>query len=134
MAKDWGNSHYNGHYCILEAIIKVADSIFFDLVGSRKHLNMLKTLQNKFAEYNFSRDNWELGTFIEFLKDRENEDKYKGIFPYKVIRAVDIKPKSRWILKFVKGKKNFTNLDPRYIICIINLENVTLAEKKLLCF
>ncbi|MGC1391138.1 MAG: hypothetical protein WA816_08875 [Bacteroidales bacterium] len=112
----------------------MADSIFFDLVGSRKHLNMLKTLQNKFAEYNFSRDNWELGTFIEFLKDRENEDKYKGIFPYKVIRAVDIKPKSRWILKFVKGKKNFTNLDPRYIICIINLENVTLAEKKLLCF
>jgi hypothetical protein len=133
MAKEWGNAHYKGQYCILKTVIQVSNNIFFDLVGSMKHINMLKILQAKFQENKFSRDNWELGKFIEFLKDRESEEKYKGIFPYQVIRAVDNLPKPKWIMRFVKGKKHFTNLDPRYIICIISLDNVHLTDKRLQC-
>jgi hypothetical protein len=133
MAEKWGEDHYDGYYCILECTINIQDEILFDLVGSRTHQLKLQMLLNKFKNHKINKDEWELGNFIEFLKDLNNGNEYHGIFNYSAIRSVDNSRKPNFLIKFVKGFQPFTDLEPRYIICIINLENVTLDDKKLFC-
>jgi hypothetical protein len=137
VAEEWGRKHYNGHYCILEALLRIENDIFFDLVGSTLHQQMLITLSQKFVDYGFSRDNWQLGKFIEFLKDLNNNSDYHGVFRYKAIRAMDVTPKPGFLVRFVRKKKtkdiHYTDLAPRYIICIISLESISLVNKNVYC-
>lgn len=129
----WGRKHYKGEYCILETDLNISDELFFDLVGSRLHQQMLASLVVKFAYYGFERDNWTIGNFVEFLKEMEMSD-YPGIFKYKAIRAADIGPKPGLIARFnLKRRESYTDLEPRYIICIIDLKNVHLTNKKVTC-
>lgn len=134
MAEAWGRSHYREGFCILTADMSFKDNDLFDIVGNRKHLMKLSILRQKFKEHKFARDGWELGKFIEFLKDLENQEGYQGVFPFKAIRAVDSSAKARKRFFFVKEKENFTNLDPRYMICIISLDDIHLQRKTLNCY
>lgn len=55
-----------------------------------------------------------------------------GIFPFKVIRAVDMLPRdeqSKWY--FVSGKRNYTLLDPRIVICITEKNALILQSKNI---
>jgi len=137
MATEWGKLHYRGQYCILEALMRIDNDIFFDLVGSTRHQQILITLSQKFEDYGFNRNNWQLGKFIEFLKDLNETSDYKDIFRYKAIRAMDITPKPQFKVRFVRKKKekhtHYTNLAPRYIICIISLESIYLLSKEVYC-
>ena len=136
-AEEWGRTHYNNQYCILEANMTINDKIFFDLVGATLHQQKLELLRSKFADYGFPRDNWQIGKFIEFLKRLNTSDQYKGIFSYEAIRAVDVTPKPKFLVKFAsKNKSNsvhYTNLAPKYIICLISLDNISLANKNIYC-
>ena len=67
----------------------------------------------------------------EFLKDLNLTDGYRGIFNYSAIRSVDNSRGPNFIIRFIKGYKPYTELEPRYIICIINIENITLSDKNL---
>jgi hypothetical protein len=134
MAHEWGKVHCHNEYCILVVELVLNDRELFDLVGNREHCMKLTSLRKKFSDKNHNRDNWELAKFIEFLKDRETETDYAGIFSYKAVRAVDLSGKRNLWTYFVKGKKSFTNLDPKFIICIIDLKRIPLRNKKLLAY
>jgi hypothetical protein len=134
MAKEWGRSHCHNDYCILVADLIFKDDELFDLVGNREHCMKLISLQKKFNDYDHNRDTWELAKFIEFLKDTESGGEYPGVFPYKAVRAVDLSPKPKKRFFFIRGKRSFTNLDPRFIICIIDLNQIHLHNKKLFCY
>lgn len=136
-AEEWGRTHYRNRYCILEALMNINNDIFFDLVGSTTHQQNLELLRSKFVDRGFPRDHWQLGKFIEFLKRLREMDDFKGIFPYEAIRAVDITPKPKFLVKFSSKRKSkdvhYTNLAPKYIICILSLDNISLANKNIYC-
>jgi hypothetical protein len=131
MAHYWGHMHFHCNYYIMECQLHLESDIFLDLVGNRSHLRYFKQLIQKFEEYGFSRSKWTIGAFIEFLKSKEKD--MPGIFPFKAIRAIDnsVAPKNKNTIQFVDNKPNYTNLDPRLVICLIEKNDVILHSKKI---
>lgn len=118
MAHKWGTDHYKGLYYILQCDVLMPGELFLDLVGNRSHMRYFLKVAEKYAKSGHARAKWSLGSFIEHLKMLEKDR--PGIFPFKVLRAVDMLPRdehSKWY--FVTGKQNFTLLNPRIVICII---------------
>ena len=56
---------------------------------------------------------WTLAHFIEFLKR-------KKMFPYRAIRAVDTSIDPKEVIKFVPDRRNFINLNPIFIVCLLD--------------
>lgn len=131
MAHNWGRVHFHCNYYIIECELHLKSEIFLDLVGNRSHLRYFKQLIKKFEEYGFSRSKWTIGAFIEFLKSKEKD--MPGIFPFKAIRSIDnsVIPKNKNTIQFVDNKPNYTNLDPRLVICLIEKNDVILQSKKI---
>ncbi|MGV8114977.1 MAG: hypothetical protein AB2L17_18985 [Lentimicrobium sp.] len=130
MGTKWGEDHYNNEYCILECKLNMPGDIFLDLVGNRSHMRYFRNVAVKYAESGYAREKWSLGSFIEHLKMLEKDR--PGIFPFKVIRAVDLLPRdeqSKWY--FVSGKRNYTLLDPRIVICITEKNALILQSKNI---
>lgn len=134
LANIWGKHHYNGNYYIIESELNLSSDIFLDLVGNRIHMILIMELHKKLSEKYNKGKKWTLGTFIEFLKDLNKEEEYKGIFPYLASRAVDYKRSSvkEFGFKFVEHKGNYTNLSPCLVICLYEKNDVILQTKILI--
>lgn len=134
MAHIWGKAQYKNNYFIVEGDLKYDDEKIFDLVGNRRHISYFAEILEKFKEKNYNRDNWEIGKFIEFLKDLErNDERYMGIFPFKVIKAIDNSWRNKQkSFKFVKNKKGYIYLDPRIMLCFIEKEEVNFYNRKVI--
>ena len=134
MAEYWGKRHYNNKYYIFQADIPYDEDILLDLVGNRQQMEWLVGLMDDFKEENENSTHWEIGKFIEFLKEIAQENsEYADIFPFKVVRAIDhsaVFPKDEY---FFDGKsKGYMTLNPRIIVCVIEPNAVTLQNLKLI--
>lgn len=136
MALYWGAVHYGGDFSILEAELNCPEEEMLDLVGSRGDIKYFREIIKVFKAAGFPRDDWEIGKFIEFLKEIDSKGEGKGVFPYKIVRAVDNsrKESGRYRFPFVSTKRNFTFLDPRIIICLFEksdryIQSISLADK-----
>lgn len=132
MAHHWGRTYYRKRYFIVESKLNLPGGIFLDLVGNRKHLRYFSEMIEKFNAKGFGRPHWTMGAFIEFLKSKEKN--IPGIFPFKAIRAIDnsVAPKNKNTIQFVDNKQNYTNLDPRLVICVTEKNSVILQSKKII--
>ncbi len=130
LAEWWGECRINGNYIICEGDLKVPKEQFFDLVGCRKDqiyfLEVIKKL---------NLGKLKIGAIIELLKDLERRPNKKGIFPFKVIRAVDIYTRSKYnqeIMKFAEKRNGLANLSPMMIICLIKKNKVLLPTYRII--
>lgn len=130
MALYWGKQRYNGKCYIFEGELSVQDNLFLDLVGRRQDMELFKRLMDRFKKFNNNND-WPIGKFIEFMKNLNAQQKYNGIFPYKIIRAIDSSAKNMTKHYFSEGKKNWIELNPRMVICLIEKNNLNLTSFKL---
>lgn len=127
----WGKSRYRNQYFILESELNLETDFFFDLVGNRQHMLDYITLYNKVKEKFKLKTDWPIGRVFEFLKILEKQKEYKGIFPFKVIRAIDnsVQRDKQFDFYFVSHRNNYTNLAPRLVICVIQKNNVILRSE-----
>jgi hypothetical protein len=133
MARKWGKVHYNNKYYIFEAEINAEDTVLLDLVGNRQHQAEFKKLTADIAAYNKEKKDWPIGKVIEFLKELIAEDEANTIFfPFQSIRAEDYSVTDAKIYRFDKGSPNYTNLNPRLLICVIDVNPNTLTNFKLM--
>lgn len=133
-AKEWGKIHYQDRYYIFEAQIPYNDAIMLDLVGNRQHIAWLLGMMKEFEYENLDVGGWEIGKFIEHLKQMsmENEE-FRDMFPYQIVRAID-HSFNPYLSKFYfeSGKSDrYINLNPRIIVCVINATHQTIKNFKL---
>lgn len=126
-AKVWGNTRYNGNYIICKATLHLDNEIFLDLVGNRENIMYFEKLIKK-----LNRENWPIGKFIEFLKEKELDKNLKGIFPFKAIRALDYDKDNFKKYKFAEGKAGYTSLRPIFIICLFEKTELLLSDFKII--
>jgi hypothetical protein len=127
----WGQKNYQKKYYIFEGNINATKGIFLDLVGNRDHILLLQEMMQLLMPYNTAPDKkWKLGNFIELCKSLEQKQEYKGIFPFQLIRAVDstFEPKEK--IEFIEGNKHFLNLNPVFIVCLLDLSPQILSSFK----
>lgn len=129
LAHYWGKSHYRNNYFIIESSLNMPEGLFLDLVGNRKHLIYFYDLTCRIESEVPDRTKWTIGAFIEHMKRLDK--KIPGIFPFKVIRAIDhsAKPKKESTFNFVEGKANFININPRLVICLTEKNELFLRTK-----
>lgn len=129
LAHWWGQKRIKGRYVICQGELKISKELFFDLVGCRQDQKHFKDVIERFGFQNKS-----IGTVIELLKNVEKKPNFKGIFPYKVIRAMDVSDGSyaQEYKKFVSSKKGRANLTPQMIICLIEKNKVVLPTYKII--
>jgi hypothetical protein len=135
VAHHWGNMHYRGAYFVLAARISTPNILLLDLVGNRQDMKYLRDVVEMFRDEIFPNKEPAIGSVLEFLQKINGQEGYAGIFPFKVIRAVDSSsnnPKFQSPMKFVGTKSNFTMLNPRIIICLIEKKSGFLHSKQLI--
>lgn len=134
LAHKWGKMRYNGDYFVIEAQIGIQDSKLLDLVGSMVNIQYFRDIIQKFKNNGYFKDGWGIAKYIEFLKSFNKEKDYFGIFPFKAIKAIDtsIIAKKRYRFKFISRKPAYIDLDPRIMYCIIDLNEISLRDKKLI--
>lgn len=133
MAHRWGDLHFKGNYCVLEFELNMPENIFLDLVGNRRHMHIFLAMALKIQSQFKSSAKMNIGEIIELLKRFSTDN--PEIFPYKIIRAVDLMPKdeqSKWY--FVPSKQNYTLLNPRIIICLLEKNSLLLQLRKIVHF
>lgn len=129
MAMYWGRVKYKGNHYIFEGNLNLDDETFLDLVGSRSNMNLFRELLARFKKFNNGRE-WPIGKFIEFLKSLEAKEEYKGIFPFQSFRAIDTSAKIIAKYRFSEDRNNFTDLNPRIVICLVEKNNLNLPAFK----
>lgn len=130
LAHDWGFIHCDNEYVICEGELTVSDILFLDLVGNRNDQILLSNLIDNIPGLS----ELSMGEIIEFLKNLEARPNNKGVFPFKVIRAIDIS-KTRYnviSINFAKYKKGFTTLNPKMIICLTEKNQLLLKSLKII--
>lgn len=129
LAHWWGEKHIGEDYVICCADLKVDENTFCDLVGSRQDMLHLKNL---ITELNIT--HLKLGAIIEVLKKLEQKYRRGDIFPFKVIRAVDVSYSSykQELYDFAEGKSGKTSLNPVYLICLIARSDIYLSSYRII--
>lgn len=115
MAHAHGQRNCKRKYYIFQAELDLEEDVFLDLVGNRIDMLWLQEVIARFKRYEGA-ENWKIGSFIEFLKQ-------KGLFSYKAIRAIDNSIDPKEMIKFVENRDNFTNLNPVFIVCLLELSD-----------
>jgi hypothetical protein len=115
MAHSHGQKNYRRKYYIFEAELNVEDDTFLDLAGNRIDMIHFQEIMSILSEVEETK-NWTLAHFIEFLKR-------KGQFSYRAIRAMDTSIDPQEILKFVPDRSNFINLNPIFIVCLLDKQS-----------
>ena len=115
MAHAHGQKNYKRKYHIFQAELELETDIFLDLVGNRIDMLWFQDIMKRF-EHIEEVENWTIGSFIEFLKQ-------KGLFDYKAIRAIDNSINPKEMIKFVDNRDNFTNLNPIFIVCLLEISD-----------
>lgn len=137
MAKVWGRYHYGGRYVIIGVDFDLKSDTCYDLVGNRTHqIDLTKRLE-KLSERlgNDKPKKWTLGQFFSFMQKLAKRD--CNVFPYKMVRAIDLLrhnelKKQQVIINFVEGKKNYTLLNPKIVICAFDKNSLNLQTKKII--
>lgn len=124
-AKLWGEQRYKGRYHIKEYHFELKGDSFLDLVGSRQDL---------FAFYTIARKIWArfgkmpIGQTICFLQNLEKST--PGTFPFKIIRALNVKTHRNTIpFNSDNGIKSTFLLDPEMIICFFDQKDIPIDCK-----
>lgn len=129
IAHSWGVNQYQNQYAIVESQLELpGEKEFCDLVGNRKHMIQILELANKFRPNELKSGKLTLGVFIQVLKKLNRTD-YKGIFPYKAIRAVDLShnPPKESRIKFAEhASQSYMSLSPKLVICLIEKNGIVL--------
>lgn len=128
-AKRWGNTHYKNNYYIVEAEINCEDNLYLNLAGNRRHMEYFLHLLERFKRKGVDAEKWEIGAFIEFVK--KVNVKQPEIFPFQVIRAEDYFPSKTKFLYYFNHLENYINLSPRFIICILYINELVLQKKEI---
>ncbi len=116
MAHYYGQENYKRKYYIFEAELNLIDDYFLDLAGNRIDMIYFQEIMSKLQEIDESTKDWTLVQFIEFLKS-------KNEFPYRAIRAVNTVTNPKKVMKFVQGRDDFINLNPIFIVCLLDKKN-----------
>jgi hypothetical protein len=111
MAHAHGQRNYKRKYYIFQAELELETEFFLDLVGNRIDMLWFQAVMQRFEHFKEA-ENWTLGSFLEFLKR-------KGFLPHKAIRAIDNSIDAKEIVQFVENRPNFTNLNPVFIVCLL---------------
>jgi hypothetical protein len=136
VAKEWGGKVYHRRqlpYLVCEFSISCLSNEFYDLVGNRRHQKHILKIRELLTKKSKSLHTWPIGKIIEFLRQANDSNDpdfeiFKGMFPFSTVRAVDNSySSSRELLKFSNLQPNFTELNPCYIICVINIKKVDLG-------
>jgi hypothetical protein len=120
MAHAHGQKNYKRKYYIFQAELELESEIFLDLVGNRIDMLWFQEIMKRF-EHIKEAENWTIGSFIEFLKRL-------GIFTYKAIRAIDNSIDPKEVIKFIDTRDNFTNLNPVFIVCLLDNNDAMLKS------
>lgn len=112
MAHSHGQKNYKRKYYIFESELNLIEDSFLDLAGNRIDMIRFQDIMTKLKEAEETQD-WTLAHFIEFLKR-------KKMFPYRAIRAVDTSIDPKEVIKFVPDRRNFINLNPIFIVCLLD--------------
>lgn len=132
MAKYWGKTHYDNSYYIFEADIPYNETML-DLVGNRQHMKLLIDLMDELKEENEESIYWEIGKFIEFLKQLAKTESYTNIFPFKSVRAIDHSSKKfSQDYSFDESSRSFIDMNPRIIVCVMEANKETIQSFKLI--
>lgn len=131
-AEWWGHVHYKlkgkGHRIFKIDIDLIYDGTFLDLIGSRQHIKLIAQLIRK-TKMNVDCSGWKFHHFIAYF--RRLESTKKGMFPFKMIRFNDAKlnPKIQEPLSLTdrENGKNSILLNPFYIICVFQLQDLQLS-------
>jgi len=122
MARQWGYMHCKNRYYVFEADIPYDDRML-DLVGNRKHMEWLTNSMAEYSAENSNAGNWDISTFIEFLKEVAESENDPDIFPFESIRAIDhsakIKDEDKYRFHEGEQHRGLIILNPRIIICVI---------------
>lgn len=130
LAHWWGEYHCNNNYIICEGELRVNKKLFLDLVGDRaQHIRFMYLLDK------FNLQDMVIGKAIGVLRDLDKIN--VGIFPYKVIRAVDNKYKEKFKQKQYRfsnhpHRKGFTIFAPMFLICLIDKDELLLPSYKVI--
>ncbi len=133
MAHFWGETRCQNKYYIFEAELNCKETVLLDLVGNRKHMKWLVDAMELFKGYNKKGAKWEIGKFIEFLKNiKSQNEKFKDVFPFQSIRAVDHYAAIHYKYYFSEdtSRQDFIDLDPRFLICVIEKNENTIKNFK----
>ncbi len=135
LAKTWGKYHYHGRFCIFQFDFELTEDNCLDLVGNRRHQQFfMKLFKSYEEETEDKREDWSICQCIEFLKELRKRD--SRIFPFTMIRAIDLfkhtEYKQQFLKKFVGHKENYTVINPKMVICVINRDDVPLHSKKMI--
>ena len=121
----WGKMAYN-HSGYIICKFKLTLENLFDLHGRRDHQNEYQALLETLKELN---PNWNdkkipVGYAIKILRELNNLQ--EGIFSFDSVRAAD-HPKPDYH-KFVEGRKEQMDLNPRIQICLFEKTKLNLSE------
>jgi hypothetical protein len=131
LAKWWGDFIVKKKYFIVEAELLINDSFFLDLVGNRESMIWFQKMINHFWD---EEDELTVGEFIELLKKMAKETGENDVFPFTAIRAIDYSGNHKHDsqIKFASGKKGFTLIQPRMMICLTEKNCDTILNKKVI--
>ena len=134
LAKSWGNFHYKNDFYIFEFDFEISSDVCLDLVGNRSHqkyfMDLFRIYEKQTGD---NKKDWSICQCIEFLKILSTKN--EKIFPFKMIRAIDLlnhnKHKQQFKKEFVPHKDNYTIINPKMVICVISKQDVPLKSKKI---
>lgn len=132
LAHWWGKKFYKNDYFIIESEINLPNGFFLDLVGNRAHQKWFIGLKEILREFGYEKDSWTVGSMIEYAKKMSKLHNVTTIFPYRVIRAIDMNQRvdQQILLKFAEDKRGQMNLNPKMIICMVEKnENILMSKK-----
>lgn len=131
LAHWWGTNRIKSDYVICEGKLEVKKELFLDLVGSRQDQKYFKAIIEKLGAL---AKNMAIGKIIEFLKNLETQPNKKGIFPFKVIRAMDVANNSfnQQYKHFAEGRNGKSSITPQMIICLIEKNKLVLPTYKII--
>lgn len=132
----WGECHIWGkhrrRYFVLRCDIEFEDSresqVYFDLLGRTEDKKLMIELLNDAVELGYENEEMNLGEFINWLRELNKEK--PGIFPYRIIRALDATKASdsAHSVHFKSGSTQMLDLGPRVMICFHDKGDVHLHQ------
>lgn len=100
--------------------------LYLDLLGSDTDKRLMRGLIDDASAHGYDTSGINLGEYIDFL--RELNEEMPGIFPYRVIRALDAtNPRdSAHSVFFKRGSSQLLDLSPRVMVCFHDKKDVLL--------
>lgn len=129
-AKKWGHDHYRDEFYIISADLHLPEDALLDLAGNRQQMVWFSALLKRFERKGLKAGEWKLGEFIEFM--REFRKVTYAAFPFEIIRAQDFLPQNINFSIHFNELPNYTNLNPRFVICFFQKNEVYLQNKRVI--